>query len=182
MDRGVVGRFRDNHPVAIEDGVGEALCRRRGIGDGDHRRLGLAQLAQDYPGRTQDLPPLRNGLVDGRKSHPVAPLHEIIRVLEHRSRPAEGGDEFLRPDTTVSVGVDEGSGLGIELDARGRTGQRDPKLLVQLVQVHQVGSGLELDLIEPAGSKELPGVRFPGCGGGRSLHVRTAALVTTYTR
>lgn len=93
-----------------------------------------------------------------------------------------GADEFLRPDTTVSVGIDERGGLGIEVDACGRTGQRNPKLLVELVQIHQVGSGLELDLIEPAGSKELPGVRFPGCGGGRSLHVRTAALVATYTR
>ena len=31
LDRGVFGRFRDDHPVAVEDRVGEALGRGGGI-------------------------------------------------------------------------------------------------------------------------------------------------------
>ena len=179
LDCSVVGGFGDNDSVTIENSVSEALCCRRGVCNRDDPGLGLTQLSEDDPGRTQDLPPLRNAVVDRGERNSVAPRHEIIGILKHRSGPADRRHELLRSNAPVCIGIDERGGLGIKFDARGRTRQGHPEFLVQLVQVHEVGSGLELHLIKPAGAEELPEVRGPGGGGGRYLHGRTAALVTT---
>src|SRR6185369_1369984 len=72
--------------------------------------------------------------------------------------PVNGRDQLGGPDPAVVVGVDERRGRGIELEAGGRAGERHPELQVQLVEPQEVGPGLELHLIEPAGAEELPDV------------------------
>ena len=96
------------------------------------------------------------GVVDGGERHRVAAFDEVVRILEHRAGPLDGGDEFGRADAAVLVGVNQRGGLGAKFQAGGRAGQRDPEFLVELVEVHQVGTGFEFDLVKAAGAKEFP--------------------------
>ena len=75
--------------------------------------------------------------------------------------PSKDDASFLLPadaDAAILVGINQRGGLGAKLQARGGAGERDPQLLVQLVEVQQVGSGFEFDLVKAAGAKKFPGV------------------------
>jgi hypothetical protein len=69
-------------------------------------------------------------------------FEQVVRIFEQAAGPLGGGDEFRRADAAVLVGVNQRQRGLVELDARGGAGQRDPELLVELVEVQRkkVGS------------------------------------------
>jgi hypothetical protein len=74
--------------------------------------------------------------------------------------PVHGGEDLGHPDAAVVIGVDERQGLLVERRAPRRARQRDPQLLIQLVEVREVRAGREDDLIDAARAEEAPAV---GC-------------------
>ena len=65
-------------------------------------------------------------------------------------------------------------GPAVELQPPRGAAQGRPELLVELVQVLEVGAGLEADLVEAAGAEEAPGMwgghGMRDGGGGRWLN------------
>ncbi len=85
-------------------------------------------------------------------------LQQIVGVLEATGRPFRRGDDFRRADPPVLVRVDEIERLRVEFDPARRAGQRDPQLLVEFVEVGEVGPPVQFHLVEAARAKETPSV------------------------
>ena len=58
----------------------------------------------------------------------------------------------------VFVGVNELQGLRVELQPGRRAGQRNPKFLIELIEIRDVRAGGDFDLVEPARAEEFPSV------------------------
>jgi hypothetical protein len=116
--------------------------------------VGLAQHAQDGCSRGAELLAFGQVVVDGGQRSRVGSLGEPVEFFEQRRRPLGGGQDLRGADATVMVGVDEVEGLGVELDAARRAGQRHPELLIELGQRRCVLAGVEPDLVEPAGAEK----------------------------
>ena len=81
---------------------------------------------------------------------------QFVRILQTAARPFRGGDNFRRANASVLVGVNQRKRLGVEFQADRRARERDPELLVELVERQQVGATVEPDLVESARAKEFP--------------------------
>ena len=73
-------------------------------------------------------------------------------------RPLDGGEELGHADAAVAIGVNEGEGLLVELEAFDGAAQRDPELLVELIEREEIRATGEGHLIEAAGAEEFPRV------------------------
>ena len=73
-------------------------------------------------------------------------------------RPTAGGDDILRVDPAVAIRINELQGFGVKLQPGGGTGERDPEFLIKLIEIHQVRTTGQLDLIKPAGAEKIPSV------------------------
>ena len=60
----------------------------------------------------------------------------------------------------VGVRVQQIERARIELDAADGHGERDPQLLIQFVEMDDIGAIAERHLIDPADAKELPSMPF----------------------
>ena len=118
-----------------------------------------------------------SGVVDRAQRQRVRAAEQIIGIAQARRRPFCGGDHFGRANAAILVGVDQRKRFGVELQALRRTGECDPKFLVQLIQRLQVSARFEAHLVKATGAKEGPSVRLlrfhnPGSGSSRMLTVR----------
>ena len=119
---------------------------------------GLLERGEDLACRGQQLLALGRRVVDRAQRQRRGGLEQIVGVLQQAAGPFGGGDEFRRADAAILVGINQGQGLGVELQPGRGTGQGDPELLVELIQGHEIGPALEPDLVEAAGTEEFPGV------------------------
>jgi hypothetical protein len=67
-------------------------------------------------------------------------------------------NQFGRANASVFIGVNQRQSFGIKLQAAGGTGQSYPELLIQLIQGHEIGAGVQSNLVESACSEEPPHV------------------------
>ena len=116
----------------------------------------VVALAQNLPGKIGDQFAFRRGVVDGGRLERRAAFEQVVRIFHQAARPFGGGDEFRRAHAAVLVGVNQRKRGLVEFDARGGAGERDPELLVELVEVQQVGARADDDLVESAGAEEFP--------------------------
>ena len=151
LDRCVAGRFGDDHAVAVEGGVRKNFIRIARIGEGDGRGVLLAEVGENLLCGSE-----QRSIRDVCERDAIAAFHERVGILELRAGPFDGGDEFVGADAFVAIRVNERGGLGAEFNACRRTGERDPKFLVELIEVHEVSAGFEFDLIESASAEEFP--------------------------
>ncbi len=150
--------------VAVEDGLREDLGDVGGVSERDARGVLLAEVGEDLLRGGQDALAVGCRVVDGGQREGIAALDEVVGVLEQAAGPFHSSDEFGRAHPAVLVGVDQREGRLVELEAGRRTRERDPELLVELVEREEVGAGVELDLVESASAEEGPDVINIGHG------------------
>ena len=155
LGRVVAGGIGGHNAVAVERLGGKGLGGGGGFVKGDFAGVGLAQ---NLPGEIGDQFAFRRGVIDGGGPQRGTAFEQVVRIFQQAAGPLGGGDEFRHADAAVLVGVNQRERGLVELDARGGTGQRDPKFLVELVEVQEVGPGTDDDLVEAAGAEEPPGM------------------------
>ena len=151
LHRRVRGGLDDDHAVAVELRLGENLHRVRNVRERDDLLVGLVEIGEDALGPGENV-----RVLDGGELNRLATADEVARILERRFRPLHRGDDFGRTDATILVGVNKVGGLGVELNAARRHGERHPKFLVELVNVGDVRAVAEHDLIHAADADEFP--------------------------
>ena len=162
--RRVVGALRHDDAVAVEQRGGEDAVGVHRLRQSHRRAGGLAEMGQNAPGGGEDLFSVLGAVVDGVQAERVAAADKRVRIFEGAAGPLDGGDEFGRADAAIVVSVNQGGGLGIELQSGDGASQRDPQFLVELIQTHQIGAGFEPHLVETAGAVESPGMSWrSGC-------------------
>ena len=154
----VLGRFRDDDAVAVQDRFHKLLGDLGSILDRDSGGIRLLQRRENLLRRGQQLLAFRRRVIEGGQRQRRRGLEQLVRILQAAPRPLGGGDHLRRPNAAVFVGVDQRQGGLIEFQTGGGAGQRDPKLLVELIQGHQIGPGVQPDLVKAAGTEELPDV------------------------
>ena len=132
-----VARFRDADAVFLEPEVAQyLLCgllqARTGLGVGVELVQGKLAVALEYQ----------------------------VFVFDNGSEPLGGGDDFLHADLSVVVCVYEIERVRVELQPGRGAAQHGPELLVQLTQVGDVLSPLDVDSRYPSPGTESPGVVF----------------------
>lgn len=85
-------------------------------------------------------------------------LDHVIGIFQQTGDPFSSGDEFRRADAAILVCVNERERFRIELKLGGGAGEGNPEFLVKLIEIGEVCSGFEFDLIEPARAEEFPRV------------------------
>src|SRR5206468_124904 len=123
------------------------------------------EVREDLAGGGEDLFALRGGVVDRVQGEGGGGFEEFFGILEEVEGPLGGGEDFRGADAAVVVGVDEFEGVRVEFEPPYRAGERDPELLVELVEGEEVGAVVEADLVEAAGAEEAPDVAGGGGGG-----------------
>ena len=66
------------------------------------------------------------------------------------------GEQFRHPDAAIPIRVNQRQGFFIKLETLYGTAQRDPDFLIEVLQVDEIGPGVEGDLIDPASAEESP--------------------------
>ena len=151
--RGGVGR---HDAVPVELGLREDFRRVGGVGEGDGRGVGLAQIVQDAPGAGEEFGAGIGLVVDGGQGQGFVALGQVIRIAKLLRGPLDGGEEFGGPDPSILVGVDEVERLGVEFDAARGATEGHPQFLVELFDVRDVPAVAEHHLVKSAGAEELP--------------------------
>ena len=100
----------------------------------------LSALPKTCRAKAGDQFAFRRGVVDGRRLERGAALEQVVGIFDQAAGPLGGGDEFRRANAAVFVRVNQRERGLVEFDARGGTGQRDPKFLVELIEVEEVGA------------------------------------------
>jgi hypothetical protein len=67
---------------------------------------------------------------------------QLVGVLQHVAQPLDRGEDLRRAHVAVAVGVEQRERALVDLEALRRAAQRDPELLVELVEVEDVGAPL----------------------------------------
>ena len=150
-----LGGIGGHDAVAVERLGGKGLGGGGGFVNGDFAVVGLAQ---HLPGKIGNQFAFRRGVVDGGRTQRRAAFEQVVRIFQQAAGPFGGGNQFRRADAAILVGVNQRERGFVKFDARGGTGQRHPELLVELVEVQEVGPGTDDDLIEAAGAEEFPSV------------------------
>ena len=121
-------------------------------------------------------------------------LDQVLGIDEDRVDPRDRAQQLGRADALVAVGVEDLERLVVELDAAGRTRERDPQLLIELGERHEVCTGAEVRLIESTRADEAESMldhvlslgakvrstarHYPRCAGSATApaHGRAAVL------
>src|SRR5690606_4035788 len=90
------------------------------------------------------------GVGEGVEREGVLAGEEDGEVLEVGFGPGDGGEELGGADAAVVVGVEEGEGFLVELEALHGAGEGGPEFLVEGMKIFEVGGGGEGDLVETA--------------------------------
>ncbi|MFO0980187.1 MAG: hypothetical protein U1E76_00310 [Planctomycetota bacterium] len=117
-------------------------------------------------GREQALA-FRTRVVDRLERHRVGCLEQLVRIPDHAADPVDRVDDLLRAHAPIVVGVEQVERALVELEPLHRTAERDPQLLVEILDREQISAGVEARLVDAAGTKEAPAVRG---GGGLGSH------------
>ena len=116
------------------DGIG-------GLGEGDGGGVGLAEGGEDaFCGGVGGEAGGRRG-VEGGEGDGVGVFEEDAEVIEDEAGPLDGGEKLGDADAAVVVGINEGEGFFVELEAFNRAGESDPELLVEVLEVGEVRAG-----------------------------------------
>ena len=150
--------FSGHDAVAVKLRLGENLRGVACVFQRDRRGVLLAEVCENLFGGREELLAFRRRVVDGTELNRAGAAQQIIRVLHHRAGPLDRRDDLRRANASVLVRVDQVERLRVELDAAGRAAQRGPQLLIELVEIREIGSRCEVNLLEAAGAEKAPGV------------------------
>jgi hypothetical protein len=156
LDRRVGGGADGYDAVAVEGRAVIDFLDVERVLERDRGGVGLAQLLEDHLGRGADCRPGLRGLVDRIERQAVVAVLQLVPILEGGRRPFDGGKHLRRTDASIAIGVDQIERALVELNAAGRAGERDPKLLIERRQMGDIGTGVDADLVETASTKEPP--------------------------
>ena len=116
---------------------------------------------QDYAGAYEII--VADGCSDDRTGEIVREMGVRLVLEQKRSIAAE---RQAGANAAVAVAVEQTQGGFVQGEAFDRTGEGDPKFLVELVQMGEVGPGLEDDLIESAEANKFPRMTADRWRGG----------------
>jgi hypothetical protein len=77
-----------------------------------------------------------------------------------------GSDQVAGAHLAIAIGIEKTQRVRIELEPFHRTGEGDPKLLIELVEMEKVIAAIKPDLVEATGAEKTPAM-----GGYRHTHV-----------
>src|SRR5690606_2884801 len=82
-----------------------------------------------------------------------------LRIPQNAGDPLRRRDQLLGANATVTVGIDERQAACLDTEAHHRAGQRNPELLVELPEMSEVISGLDLYLFDAPCPEKPPFMR-----------------------
>src|SRR5439155_19726865 len=93
-------------------------------------------------------------IVDRFQREAVRAGNQRGEVLQALRAPAQRCQDLPGADAAVLVEIEELQGPLLELQSLHGTAQRDPQLLIELMQVGQIVAALQSNLVQPAHSVE----------------------------
>ena len=160
----IVGRHRDrDDAVAVEVFRRVELGEVGHVGNADVLAFAETKVGDDLARRAGELGAFRVAGVDGVERHAVAGREQQRGVLEHGGDPARRGDDLGAADLAVTIAVEHLQRAGIEFQPGGRTAQHRPQLLIEFMQMFQIGGRIDAHLVETARAVKTPAMRRRAC-------------------
>ena len=148
------GGGRDD-AVAVELRLGEDLHEVGRILQRDAFFLEL-EVLEDLPCGGEETGPVGVLLVEAGEGNLRPAGEEGVGILQDAGQPLGRGDDLVHADVAVMVGVNQFQGFGIEFQVFGRAAEDGPHLAVQLAEVGDVRTGVDLHADGAADGTEFP--------------------------
>ncbi|TMB33350.1 MAG: hypothetical protein E6J58_21045 [Deltaproteobacteria bacterium] len=151
---GIGTGIRRNHAVAVETGSFEHSADVGDVGHRQRRRFRRAAMSKDVPHGAEQSLARGFRIVDRFQREAVRAGNQRGEVLQALRAPAQRCQDLPGADAAVLVEIEELQGPLLELQSLHGTAQRDPQLLIELMQVGQIVAALQSNLVQPAHSVE----------------------------
>ena len=144
--------------VAVELRIGEDLHIVRGIFQRDAVFLQF-EVLENLLGRGEQLGTVRILRIKVGEGDLGTVGEQRVGIFQDPGQPLGGGDDFIDPDVSVVVGIQQVEGLLVKFQIAGGTAQDCPHLTVQFTQPRDVCARSDLHAHSPAHRGKSPGIR-----------------------
>src|SRR5207248_1190808 len=111
-------------------------------------------MSEDVPHGAEESLARGPGIVDRLQREPIRAGDQRAQVLQPLRAPAQRREDLAGTDAAVLVEIEELQRPLLELQSFHRTAQRDPQLLIELLQVGEIVAALQGNLVQSAHSVE----------------------------